>query len=66
MKNELEKLKEQIESNEVEIALLEQLAKYNEDKAALVENIRKTQCQIAYLREQKLRTIIPNKINKPL
>ena len=48
-------MKKQIESNEVEIALLEQLAKYNEDKAILVKNIKKTQCQIAKIRDNRLK-----------
>jgi hypothetical protein len=48
-------MKRQIESNEVEIALLAQLAKYNEEKAALTENIRKTHRQIASIRDKRLK-----------
>jgi hypothetical protein len=48
-------MKKQIETNEVEIALLEQLAKYNEDKAALVENVKKAQRQLASVRDKRLK-----------
>ena len=49
------KMKQQIESNEIEIDLLEQLAKYNEDKSVLAENIKKTQRQITQIREERLK-----------
>jgi len=48
-------MKQQIESNKIEIDLLEQLAKYNEDKAVLAENIKKTQKQIAQIRDERLK-----------
>jgi hypothetical protein len=39
-------MRQQIESNKIEIDLLEKLAKYNDEKATLAENIKKTQRQI--------------------
>jgi len=49
------KMKHQIESNKIEIELLEQLAKYNEEKSVLAENIKKTQKQIAQIRDERLK-----------
>ena len=48
-------MKRQIESNELEITLLEQLTKYSEEKSNLLENIKKTQRQIAQIREERLK-----------
>jgi hypothetical protein len=48
-------MKKQIESNEVEIALLEQLAKYSEEKASIGENIKKAQRQLASVRDKRLK-----------
>ena len=48
-------MKKQIEINEVEIELLEKLAKYNEDKATLVENIKKIQRHITQIRDKRLK-----------
>ena len=47
-------MKKQIEMNEIEIALLEQLAKYGEDKVVIAENMKKAQRHLAKIRETRL------------
>ena len=50
-------MKKQIEMNEIEIALLEQLAKYGEDKVIFGENMKKAQRQLAKIRETRLTNV---------
>ena len=50
-------MKKQIEMNEIEIALLEQIAKYGEDKTTIAENLKKAQRQLAKVRENRLTNV---------